>query len=480
MASSLSSIGVGSGLPLDTLLQQLRTAENAPLAAIQTRANKEQQRLSAYGTLKSALDAVSTAAATLGKSETFHGVKASVTGESFTATAKADSGAIPGNYSIKVESLATAQVLAADGVASRSERLAGSGTGNLEITFTLENGDTHTLSIDAAKSSLEDVVKAINADSKLGVSATILNDGDADNPYRLMLSADKTGVQNSIASISVNAAEGSTATVGNLASVLSYGAGEPGMQQITAASDAKVTINGLIEVSSDSNTLENVIDGVTLNLTKAVGADGTADTLKITRDDSVATTAVNNFVNAYNALQSTIKSLTSYDIDAQQGAALTGDSLARNAQSRVRDALNGLAVNGVTLASIGIKTDPVTGNLSVDSTKLNDALKNNRAEIEQLFSGENGLSKRITESVEVFTKSDGLIKTSQDSITRTLKLLEGQYDQMEARIDQKMETYRLQFVQLDSMMAQMSGISSYLSTQLSMLENLAGSNSKKS
>src|SRR5690606_9988153 len=262
MASSLSSIGVGSGLPLDTLLQQLRTAENAPLAAIQTRANKEQQRLSAYGTLKSALDAVSTAAATLGKSETFHGVKASVTGESFTATAKADSGAIPGNYSVKVESLATAQVLAADGVASRSERLAGSGTGNLEITFTLDNGDTHTRYSEPAKSSLEDVVKAINADSKLGVSATILNDGDADNPYRLMLSADKTGVQNSIASISVNAAEGSTATVGNLASVLSYGAGEPGMQQITAASDAKVTINGLIEVSSDSNTLENVIDEI--------------------------------------------------------------------------------------------------------------------------------------------------------------------------------------------------------------------------
>src|SRR5690606_18684465 len=213
--------------------------------------------------------------------------------------------------------------------------------------------------------------------------------GPALFPYTTLFRS-KTGVQNSIASISVNAAEGSTATVGNLASVLSYGAGEPGMQQITAASDAKVTINGLIEVSSDSNTLENVIDGVTLNLTKAVGADGTADTLKITRDDSVATTAVNNFVNAYNALQSTIKSLTSYDIDAQQGAALTGDSLARNAQSRVRDALNGLAVNGVTLASIGIKTDPVTGNLSVDSTKLNDALKNNRAEIEQLFSGENG------------------------------------------------------------------------------------------
>lgn len=491
MAASISSIGVGSGLPLDTLLQQLRTAENAPLAALQTRADKEQQRFSAYGTLKSALDAVSTAAQALGKSETFHGVKANVVGDSFTATTKSGAGVIPGNYSVKVESLAQAQVMRTDGVADRKEQLAQGG--KVEISFKLANSDDlHTITLEAGKTSLEDVVKAINADSKLGVSATIMNAG-GDTPHVLMLSANETGTENRITSISVQAAEGSSADVTTLQGLLAYdepapvepgdGEGEvpapTGMRQIVASADAKVVING-IEVTAQSNKLENVIDGVTLDLKKAVGAEGAAETLQVTRDDSVTTTAVNNFVNAYNALQSTIKALTSYDVDAQQGAALTGDSLARRAQSQVRDALNGLAINGVTLASIGIKTDPTTGNLSVDSTKLNEALTDNRAEIEQLFSAENGLSKRVTSAVELFTKSDGLIKTSQDGIQRTLKLLEGQYEQMEARIDQKMETYRLQFVQLDSMMAQMNGISSYLSSQLSMLENLASSNSKKS
>src|SRR5690606_37157064 len=314
--------------------------------------------------------------------------------------------------------------------------------------------------------------KAINADSKLGVSATLMNDG-TDTPHRLMLSADNTGTDNRITAISVSGADGQD--ISKLENVLSYnyveGEGaktEPytGMSQIIDAEDASITING-ITVESQSNTIENAIEGITLTLNKQTAADASADTLLITRDDAVATTAVNNYVNAYNALQSTIKSLTAYDVDSQSSAALTGESLARRAQTQVRDAINGLAAKGITLADIGIKTDPTTGQLSVDTEKLNAALKDDRANVQELFAGETGLRKRVTTAVEVFTKSDGLIKTSQDGITRTLKLLVDQYDQMEARIDQKMETYRAQFVQLDSFMAQMKGVSGYLSTQFS-------------
>lgn len=489
MATSISSIGVGSGLPLDTLLEQLRKAENAPLAALQTRATKEQQRFSAYGTLKSALDTVSTAATALGKNETYNAVKTSVTGDSFTATAKAGSGAIAGNYAISVGNLAKAQVLSSDGVAKRNENLA-SGTGKVDITFTLADGEdgprTHTISLDANKSSLEDIVKAINADSKLGVSATLMNDGDPDQPHRLMISANETGTQNRMTAIEVKPAEGSGADVTNLSSILTYTEADPeadppvastALKEIVVAEDAEIHING-IKVSSQSNTIENAIEGVTLTLAKQSAEGASPDSLRLTRDDTVATTAVTNFVNAYNALQSTIKTLTAYDVDSQSSAALTGDSLARSAQSRVREAINGMAVNGVTLSSIGIKTDPTTGNLSIDNEKLNAALKDNRADIERLFAGETGLSKRVTTAVEVFTKSDGLIKSSQDGIERTLKLLEGQYEQMETRIDQKMETYRAQFVQLDTFMAQQNGISSYLTQQLAMLNNLSTSDKK--
>lgn len=480
MATSISSIGVGSGLPLDTLLEQLRTAENAPLAALQKRASKEQQRFSAYGTLKSGLEAVSAAAANLGKSATFNAVKTSVTGETFTASVKAGSGAIPGSYSIKVEQLATAQSLTSKGSEKRNESLVADGSGMVDIRFTVGE-ETHTISIDAAKSSLDDVVKAINGNSDFKASATLVKTGDSDD-YRLIISADETGEANRITAIEVVHGEDGAGDLTRLSDMLAFdGAGtQPnGMNESVAAQDAKIIINGDIELSSSGNTIENAIDGITLTLVKESAADASPDTLKVTRDDSAAISAVTNFVNAYNALQSTIKSLTAYDVDSQTSAALTGDTLARRAQSQVRDALNGLAVNGVTLGSIGIKTDPATGNLSVDNQKLAEALKNNRAEVEQLFSSESGLSKRVTSAVEIFTKSDGLIQSSQDSITRTLKQFERQYEQMEARIDQKMETYRTQFVQLDAFMAQMNSVSSYLTTQLSMLENLSNSSKNK-
>lgn len=483
MASSISSIGVGSGLPLDTLLQQLRTAENAPLAALQTRATKEQQRFSAYGTLKSALDAVSTAATNLGKGETFHAVKTSVTGDSFTATAKAGSGAIPGSHSIAVQQLATSQVLASGRASSSDSAVQTDATGTVSINFTVGTGEgpaIRSLSVDAG-ASLQDIAKAINADSELNFSATLMNDGEG---HRLIISSNDTGAENTITKIEVSGeAEGNTA----LSDILGYDRTGPTVGELSPDSmgesveglNARVLING-ISVTSPDNELEDAIEGVTIQLTKQTAEGEQPDTLQVTRDDTSTTTAVKNFVNAYNALQSTIKSLTSYDVDAQQGAALSGDSLARRAQSQVRAALNGLTENGVTLSSIGITTDNTTGNLVLDEEKLNAALTNNRADIENLFAAENGLSKRVTSAVEVFTKNDGLIKSSQDGIERTLKLLEGQYDQMEARIDQKMETYRMQFVQLDTFMAQMNGVSSYLTTQLSMLQNLSSSNSSKS
>src|SRR5690606_3599695 len=184
MATSISSIGVGSGLPLNDLLQQLRTAENAPLAALQTRINKENQRLSAYSTLKSSLEGLSKAAATLGKSETFNAVVTSATGDTFTATAKPGSGAIAGNHSVSVQQLATAQVLASGRADTSNKAIAVDADGNatasgtVNLTFTVGTGaDTPvTVSVDAG-ASLQDIAKAINADPDLGFSATLMNDG---------------------------------------------------------------------------------------------------------------------------------------------------------------------------------------------------------------------------------------------------------------------------------------------------------------
>ena len=85
-AGLITSLGVGTSLDLSGLLDQLQKAELSPTTVIQNRINSVQTKISAYGTIQSAVQAVLSAAQTLGKTSTFNSVKASVTGSDITAT----------------------------------------------------------------------------------------------------------------------------------------------------------------------------------------------------------------------------------------------------------------------------------------------------------------------------------------------------------------------------------------------------------
>lgn len=460
---AMSNIGVGAGLPLQTILDDLRKVENQSLALIESRASTVQGRMSAYGTMKSAIEAFKTASDALGKADTFGALKTSGGGDFFTTTAT--SKAIAGQYSIEVSQLATAQTLTSAGQADRDKAIA-TGAGTVDIQITID-GKVQGLTLDEADTSLEGIVKAINADSGLGVSATLINDGGTEDAHHLLLTAKGTGDKAAISSIQV---VGST----ELQDVIAFDNKGvlPTVLTEAAAKNATLDING-IPITSQTNTVTDAIEGVTLTLTKQ-NAIGETSNLSVTRDDSVTSKAVNTFVTAYNNLQGIIKTLTAYNVDNQKGSALTGDSLARQVQSQVREALNVANSSGAirTLSQMGITTNPSDGVLKVDADKLAKALKDNMVDVQGLFSGENGISKKMAAVADTFVKSGGLISSATDSMTTTLKDLEKQYSAMSDRIDQKMETYRQQFTRLDTMVAQMNSVSSYLTQQLSMLANI--------
>jgi len=454
---AISSIGVGSGLPLDQLLSDLRNTENQALALIQKKQVGAQNRLTAYGRIQSSIEALKSAAEKLGKDDTYGGLKTSVSGDTYSASA--NNKAIAGQYDIRVETLASAQTLVTNGVADRAQAIGAGGT----ITIQLADGTEQSIELGAEDTSINGLIKAINeADPSLGVRATVINDGGAE-PHRLMLTATATGENAAVSRITV---DGNT----ELEGLIGFDSSQdnPNIQE-QKANNATLFING-IEISSQSNQVENAIEGVTLTLTKA----GESGTLKVERDDAATTQAVKAFVTAYNNLQSTIKSLTSYDVDAQEGSALTGDSLARRAQSLTRDALNGFSSEGVlrTLSQLGITTNPTSGLLEVNDEKLTAGLKDHLGDVQRLLAGEGGLADRFKATTESFLGSKGYIQSAKDGTDRNITDLQRQYDDTSARIDAKMENYRRQFTALDSMMAQMSSVSSYLTQQLSMLGNL--------
>lgn len=466
MATTTTStnLGVGSGLPLETMLTQLRTVENQALTLVETRYNTENQRLTAYGTLKSAVENFQTVAKELTKDTTFGSLKGTSSDDSISVSAKPS--AIAGTYSVKVEQLAKNQTLVSTGQADRTTSI---GTGG-KITFTI--GDkTQTLDFTDKGTSLNDLVKAINANTDLGVNATIVNDG-SDSPHRLLLTTNSTGEDAAISSIAI---EGND----DLADMLSFHVNHLDISSLTqqqAAQNAKLSING-IDITSQTNTITSAIDGVTLTLTK----EDVTSTVTFSRDDSAATKAINAFVTAYNTLQTTLKSLTSYDQDTDTASVLTGDSLARRVQTQMRETLNVFTDGKVgSLSALGITTDPTSGQLKVDADKLAAAIKDNQSDVKELFAGTDGVAARVATKTDAFLRSDGYFATTQTSIEASIKRIKKEYEATELRIETTMATYRAKFVALDSAVVQMSSTSSYLTTQLAMLESLSSSSSSSS
>lgn len=454
---AISSIGVGSGLPLDQLLEDVRRVENQALNVIKQRQDISKARISGYGTIKSSLETLQKASQTLAKTDTFGALKATSSND-LSLGVTATNQAIAGSYSIQVTQMASAHSMVAAGQASRTEQNGSGGTIDISI-----NGETKTITL-GEDTSLNGIMRAINSSEDLGVQATMVNDGSG-TPYRLMLTSTETGSNAAIESIQVS---------GNSdLDFLNYDELNASGYTVSAAKNAEITING-VSIASQSNKIENVIEGVTLDL-KDVPANGTPIQVKLERDDSVAVKAITEFVNAYNAVQKTVRDLSKYDVEAQQGAALSGDSLARRVSSDISRSLQVNMPEGDlrTLSSIGITTDPKTGDLKIDDKKLKASLKDNLDDVANLFTDkEKGVAKSMEKSVESFTSFTGHIQNATNSANENVRMLQRQYDSTSDRIDLKMENMRKQFVQLDVMVNQMNGTSNYLAQQLSMLGNM--------
>lgn len=456
--ANISSIGVGSGLDLSTLLEGLRTSEESVLSTITQRKSTENARLSAYGQLSSAIEKLQTAAKAFEGDTTFGQYTASQTGESFSASAS--SSAVAGNYRIKVESLASTQTLIAKGVADKA---AANGTGGV-VKFTLKNGEVKTLDLTGKGTSLQDIAKAINADKELGLSASIMNDGSG-TPFRLMISTTATGTEAAISEITVVGNEG-------VGALLNKSGSESAMTE-QAATDAVIHVNG-IKVTQATNKLEDVIQGVTLNLNKA---DTTEQTLTVSRNDDKTKSAINEFITAYNNVQKFIKSSTAYT-EGAGGSVLNGDSTARTAQTRLSGIMSFQSSNGgafKTLSDLGIRTQ-ADGTIQLDDAKFSKALAENRDDIAKLFQDKTNGIATYTQNVTkgLISSTTGIVTTASNGTKTRIEELNSQYERKQAQIEATMERYRAQFTALDSLVAKMNGTSAYLSQQLSMW-NTSGS-----
>ena len=396
---AITSPGLGSGLDVNSIVEQLVAAEGDPKTAKLDRTEARlQAELSSFGTLKSALSQFGSQASNLSRRSTFNAF--STNSSNFNVVrAEAGSTAVAGSYQIDVKQLAKAHSLAtAQGLFSDQSDTVGTGT--LTISFGTtdydpgtdyatgddsyngftanEDIETVTLTIDANNNTLSGIRDAINNENA-GVTASLVNDGSG---FRLLLTSD-TGLARSL-QVNVIDDDGQSNDTTGL-SVLAFNENATNLEQTIAAQDTQVSVNG-IEATAETNTLKDVIQGVTLDL---VAADpGNLVNVTVERDDASIKDAINGFVSGYNELFATLKTLTNFDPQTGQAGLLLGDSVVRGITESIRREMLSLQSQATgqyrILADIGISTTR-TGELSVDDSRLGDALNADLNSVMSLF-----------------------------------------------------------------------------------------------
>ena len=456
--------GIGSGLDINSLVSQLVSAEGGPL---QQRISRHEvavtTKVSALGTLKGALAAFKSALEPLKSVEAFQSRKAtSADTKIFTATADTD--AVAGSYNVEVVQLAKAHQLASEPFVGGSS--ANVGYGSLTISVGTK---TFTVNIDQNAATLDDVRNAINsAADNTGVQATLLNTAGGS---RLVLTSSATGASNVIEVVASGGDGGlDQLTYDPLAPPVVPPA--PGLKQLVPAQNAQIRV-ATFDIESDTNVFENAIDGVTI--TAVAESEGEELALDVAFDKSGVQARIQKFVTEYNAMQTQLAKLGSYNAETKAAGPLLGDSLLRAIETETRRAISNPVTGATgpytTLASLGITTN-ATGALQVDATKLTKALETDPQGVAELFGSEGGVAARLFTQLEDRLATEGDIEGRNTRLKGELKDIERDKEAFNLRMAQVETRLRKQFTALDSLLSQMQSTSSYLTQQLASLPKI--------
>jgi len=455
MASSLSVGGLGSGIDVSGIVSQLMEIERQPLSVLAKREAGVQAKISAFGSVKSALSTLQNAIAGLklpvgGNALDFYSTYKGTVSDEGIASITASEGTVPGNYSLEVTQLAKE---------NRLISAAGTSIGTGELTISLGSADgsvtTRSTTVSIGNGSLTAVRDAING-ANAGVTAAVIN-GDA-GP-QLVLTANEGGSKQFISLSGVSGLNYSPATP------------SANFTEQQAAQSALIKING-VTIESQGNKITDALQGVTIDLKKTTEA-GTPATLTLSRDTSSINKALERFVNAYNEYNTLVRDLGSYDASTKKAGSLLGDSALRGVDSKMRSMLSSVpaelaGLDKKTLSDIGISIQK-DGSLKMDTAKLDKALAADFAGVAKVAAG---YGRSMDGIITGLIGSEGMITGKTTGLQSSITGIGKQRETLERRLENIEARYKAQFTALDTLCSGMMQTSNYLEQQLASLANL--------
>ena len=446
--TTTTSLGIGTGVDLNTMLSKIMAAERQPIDALNTKIAGTTTKLTTFGVLKSALSTLQSAVETLADPRKLSALSAT-SSEATKVTASTSVSASAGSYAVNVSTLASAQKSFSNAFSTGATF----GQGSLEFSV---NGTPQSIPLnDQTSYTLQDIRAKINA-ANIGVTASVISGSAGD---RLVFSGSTTGAASAF-TLTVTSGT-ATAPAADLSALAGFDETTPGLARATAQ-DASLTIDGVL-VTSASNTITDAVNGVTLKL-----LDTGASTISIQGDSATINEAVSAFVGAYNALNSIIKQNSTYDAATKTAKPLNGESTVRSIQGALNSSRTTVpaALAGATfqtLSELGISVQQ-DGSLSVDSAKLTSAITNSSGEVQKTLTA---YGSAIKDTLTGLLDAQGVVAGRINGLNSSLKSHNDNIAKLETRIAVIEKRYRAQFVALDSLMSRMQTTSSYLTQQLS-------------
>ena len=305
---------------------------------------------------------------------------------------------------------------------------------------------------------LKQIAAAINAKSDAPVTASVVQ--ASPGSYQLVLTGRSTGTDHAFAMTStVTGGEGLTFGDTDGDGVLA----EAGEGNAQTARNASFTVNNLT-ITSATNTVTDVIPGVTLTLKREDAATAVSVTVK--RDNTEVTKQVDKFVTAYNEIVSFLKD---QNTAAGGGSASIGrDPILRSLNGALRTALLGdypEAGAYSRLAAAGIETDTL-GKLTLDKKRFEAALNASPADVQALFAGADGTGGffgALTSQITKYTESGGIIAAARQRLGTQVSNLSKRLDTLESQLAVRRAALSQEYIAADLAMTQLKAQSSSLS-----------------
>ena len=227
---------------------------------------------------------------------------------------------------------------------------------------------------------------------------------------------------------------------------------------------------------SNTNEFDNAISGLTITANKLSAKDENGDVITnsvaITADNDKVTEKMQNFVNAYNTLMSTMDDLYKHNTytdgeNNYDGGELAGDNMLRSLQNQLQNMMSsmGNGANGMNIYSMGFELES-DGTISLDKTEFKEGLTDNFNALVNMLTGDDGLLTRFDETVEEYTKSAGILDKRSETLNMEVDRYEEEENENALYLEEYEENLRQRYAKLDTTIANYNNSLSYLQSAL--------------